>query len=130
MLHHRDDIDKCLAIKSGLGLLSAHAVDLEKSQRISESRSPLLQRQPYFTAAARCLIVHGPTVERRAPLFRDAVAKAVNNPNVGDRHQAAMLYAANHAKCLDSLGRHDEAAELRKQFGLPEAATRPATNPA
>jgi len=64
------------------------------------------------------------------PLARQAVAKATTSPSLGPRHAQTKTFAAAHAKCLDALGRQDEAAALRKEFGVPEPTTRSATQPA
>jgi non-specific serine/threonine protein kinase/serine/threonine-protein kinase len=57
--------------------------------------------------------------------YREALAKAMANPNLGPQHPDTRLYATNHAKSLDALGRHDEAAAVRTQFSIPSTA--PAT---
>jgi hypothetical protein len=64
------------------------------------------------------------------PLARQAVAWATANPSLGPQHPQTKGFAAAHARCLDALGRRDEAAAVRKEFGLPDPATRASTQPA
>jgi hypothetical protein len=68
------------------------------------------------------------------PLAREAVARTVANESLGPGHPRTSRCAATHANCLDALGRHDEAAAVRQEFGLPAPTTRAAhiattTNP-
>jgi serine/threonine protein kinase/Tfp pilus assembly protein PilF len=61
------------------------------------------------------------------PLLRDAVKLAAANPNLGPNHPRTKSFAAFLVDCLDALGRRDEAAALRNEFGLPDQATTPST---
>ena len=61
------------------------------------------------------------------PLAREGVARAKANPVFGPAHARTKAYATSHAKILDALGRKDEAAAVRKEFGLPDPATQPTT---
>jgi hypothetical protein len=62
-------------------------------------------------------------------LTRDAVAKALSNPGLGPKHPYTRLFVENHAKCLVNLGRSDEAAALRREFGLPNPSSQAAREP-
>jgi len=62
-------------------------------------------------------------------LTRDAVAKALSNPGLGPKHPYTRLFIENHAKCLANLGRSDEAAALRREFGLPNPSSQAAREP-
>ena len=62
-------------------------------------------------------------------LTRDAVAKALSNPGLGPKHPYTRLFVENHAKCLVNLGRSDEAAALRREFGLPNPSSQAARGP-
>jgi hypothetical protein len=66
-------------------------------------------------------------LDQAASLFREAMTKAKASPSVGANHPNTKRFAANHSKCLDALGRHDEAAVVRKEFGLPDPTTAPTT---
>ncbi|CAN5632702.1 hypothetical protein BH09PLA1_BH09PLA1_06380 [soil metagenome] len=63
------------------------------------------------------------------PLIHEALTKAKTNPSLGSKHPYTKRFAANYAKCLDAMGRRDEAAALRKEFGLADPATQPVTQP-
>jgi hypothetical protein len=63
------------------------------------------------------------------PLARQAVARAKASAVLGPKHARSKDLAAVHADCLAALGRRDEAAAIRREFDLPDPATRPATNP-
>jgi tetratricopeptide (TPR) repeat protein len=64
------------------------------------------------------------------PLCREAVTRAKANKSLGPKHPNTKRFAENYAKCLDALGRHPDAAEVRKEFGLPEPTTQATTQPA
>ena len=69
-------------------------------------------------------------LDQAEPLYRDALTRANANPNLGPKHPLTRAFGTNHAKCLDALGRHAEAAAVREEFGLPDPTTRSATQPA
>jgi serine/threonine protein kinase len=63
---------------------------------------------------------------------RQAVDKATASASLGPKHPLTRASAGTLATCLNALGRHTEAAAVRKEFGLPEptgASTRPSTQP-
>jgi serine/threonine protein kinase len=67
-------------------------------------------------------------------LSREALSLARANPPLSDpaprpTHTQSTTCARTHASCLDALGRHDEAAAVRKEFGLPESTTRASSAP-
>jgi serine/threonine protein kinase/tetratricopeptide (TPR) repeat protein len=64
------------------------------------------------------------------PLIRQALAKAKTNPSLGTKHPRTKNVARNYANALDTLDRGAEAASIRKEFGLPDPSTGPATRPA
>jgi non-specific serine/threonine protein kinase/serine/threonine-protein kinase len=63
-------------------------------------------------------------------LARQCVASAKDNSSIGPNHPRTRAFATNHARILDALGRHEDAAGVRKEFGLPEPAARASTRPA
>lgn len=52
------------------------------------------------------------------PLFREIVATAKTNSGLGPNDRDTKAFAENYAKCLEALGRGDEARDLRKLYGL------------
>lgn len=52
------------------------------------------------------------------PLLRRALDSAVSDPSLGADHPYTLLFARAYARCLDRLGRGDEAASVRDYFGL------------
>jgi hypothetical protein len=64
------------------------------------------------------------------PLAREALAKALARASLGPAHPLTRVVAATHAEALDALARHDEAAAVRRRFGLPQAQPQPMTLPA
>jgi len=61
------------------------------------------------------------------PLFREATTKAAAHPSLGPNHPQTKRLAAKYASCLDAMGRREEAAATRNQFGVANATTRPTT---
>jgi hypothetical protein len=75
------------------------------------------------------LLVKQGKQEQAERLFREAVLRAKSSPSLGSKHPTTKQLAANHANCLDALGRLEEAAALRKEFDLPAPTTVPTTAP-
>jgi tetratricopeptide (TPR) repeat protein len=66
------------------------------------------------------------------PFARDATRMANAHASLGPRHAWTRSFGQLHAELLDSLGRQEEATDLRKIFHLSDPATQtsqPATNP-
>lgn len=63
-------------------------------------------------------------------MSREAVDRAIEHPALGPEHPNTRANSRIHARILDALGQTDEAAEVRKRFGIPEPAAAPAAPPA
>jgi eukaryotic-like serine/threonine-protein kinase len=75
---------------------------------------------------AYLLLLQG-KLDAAEPFYREALTRAKASAGLGPKHPSTKRYAANYATCLDKLNRYDEATALRKEFGLPDPATAPAT---
>jgi serine/threonine protein kinase/tetratricopeptide (TPR) repeat protein len=96
------------------------------------ARRVLGEDQPLTIAAlrgyARALLGQGRASEAE-PIARQAVAKAAANSSLGPKHERTKSFAQTHAECLEALGRHADAAAVRKEFGLSEPTTRAVAQP-
>ena len=61
---------------------------------------------------------------------REAITKAAVNPSLGPKHPLTKATPRTTPNVSTRLGRHAEAVTVRKEFGLPEPTTRPATQSA
>ena len=62
--------------------------------------------------------------------YREAATRAMASASLGPGHPYTAGFGSNHIKCLNTLGRHNEAAAVRRKFGLADPPTRAATAPA
>jgi serine/threonine protein kinase len=97
---------------------------VERSRRVFGEDHPDSIKFLSNYAATLCSLARFAEAE---PFARQSVTRAQANPSLGPQHPRTRMSAGWHAKSLDALGRHDEAAAVRKQFGLRAPATRPST---
>jgi non-specific serine/threonine protein kinase/serine/threonine-protein kinase len=97
---------------------------VERSRRVFGEDHPDTVKFLSNYAAVLCTLGRFADAE---PFAREAVTKAQVNPSLGPQHPQTRNCAAWHARSLDALGRHDEAAAVRNQFGLRRPATRAST---
>jgi serine/threonine protein kinase/Tfp pilus assembly protein PilF len=126
---HPDTLQKMNNYGYVLFMLNRPAESLAQYERALEGRRRMLgadhaQTLRSLSGCASALQKLGREAEAEAK-FGEALARAMANPNLGPKHPDTLNYARNHARSLDSLGRRDEAAAIRKQFALPTSA--PAT---
>jgi serine/threonine protein kinase/Tfp pilus assembly protein PilF len=125
-----------VAAISNLGGLLQHSGKLNEAQPLLQEalarRRQLFGEEDPDTLVSKnnlaTLLLAQNQPDQAAPLLCEALTAAANSPRLGRTHPKTTQFAANYARCLDAMGRHEEATTTRNQFNVPEPATKATTN--